>query len=296
MDTPSKILVEFEQPNDQPRAEGPFATDDRKCEFNLKFPEYKVTVWIDGKKDLASELELFCTLKILLSKEPPHTKITFSTSTMRVGMCVCKRADKKKIRGFFSDSATITITPSHQLPAGWTARADTGPETPNVLNTEVHTTGWHAGGTISVEPDLMMGVKPKAALNAGYSSSTQRTMSSEDFTYHNKCSGQRSEWKRYYTKLDGKDEWKKHFKRTLGIVTEVDKIADLAKTSLPLEAISVYEGPFQTSDKIKWTVCFEPNFRLLRVKSRKGKCYYLKLRMSAEFTTNTNPFDVKING
>ena len=274
---------------------------DSLVEVDLKFPEYMITASIGGENEIhPSVLQPYCTLNISLSKAPPYKLIKFSTSD--VGMIARSVEDQtlmgndtSDVRGFFNDSANIFLIPGDgdrpHLPNHWHLE-DRAPNTPNSKSMYVSTTGWSVGASAGASSDVMTGGEVSANVSLTYSKSNEVTTEIEDFSVRDHYNGSMSSWHFYYTDLDGKKKWKDHFTGS-DFFPKAKSIANLAKSSLPLKTESVYRGPLEAKDKIKWTFCFEPNFRLLHVASwNRKRCYSLTLSLSATFTVDMENLEV----
>lgn len=264
--------------------------------FDIKFPQYCVTASIDEAKDIyPSEIKPFCTLMVVLSKSPPYKLIKFITDD--VGMITtakdqkCIGNDSDRVKGFFNDSVSISITPVGGLPKHWHLD-ERAPNTANSENKYVHSTGWSICAKAGLQSDVLTGPTANAGLSLGYEKKKMVETNVTDFSIRDRYNGAATGWSLYYTNLDGKKKWKDHFN-----VLSVKDVASLAKSSLSLKAESVYRGPIDAADKIKWIVRFEPKFRLLRSRSLTSgvwhTCHTLEICLKTEFVIDMETLQVK---
>ena len=99
-----------------------------------------------------------------------------------------------------------------------------------------------------------------------------------DFSVRNISDGSMTGWNFYYTAVDG-DKWENH----LHFWNHVEYIADLAKSTLTLNAEGVYRGPADRNDKLQWNVLFKPTFSLLRANYVKSS---FKVTLLSNMTTD----------
>ena len=157
-------------------------------------------------------------------------------------------------KGFFNRSSNIYLYPGNSrdpnhsvLPAGW-SRPNVEPHTPNSSTTYTSTTGWSFGVSGGGSKD-----GPNANVTASYSQSNQESTTIKDFSVRNNSDGSMSGWNFYYTAVDG-TKWQDHFTWN----NAPKGIADLAKSTLHVNAEAVYEGPADSNSKISWS--FKPEF------------------------------------
>jgi len=144
--------------------------------------------------------------------------------------------DNNWARGFFNNYAFVYVFPgdgspdNSQLPPGW-SRPYIEPQTPNSATTYTSTTGWSVGVEGGGDKD-----GPKANVTATYNQSNQVQHTINDFSVRNISDGSMTGWNFYYTAVDG-DKWENH----LHFWNHVEYIADLAKSTLTLNAEGVYQ-------------------------------------------------------
>ena len=206
-------------------------------------------------------LKAFCTIDISLyaTKTPRQKWIKFQL-TDAVGVTVSMTQDDNWAKGWFNHSANIYLFPgggvdpnNSQLPPNWT-RPNIQPHTPNSQTTYTDTTGWSFGVEGGVKPD-----GPYANVKASYSQSNQTQKTINDFSVRNRSDESMTGWDFYYTAVDG-NSWSDHF---TWYGTPLP-IADLAKSTLTLNAEGVYRGPPDKNESIPWSFQFSPKWAVLR--------------------------------
>lgn len=86
-------------------------------------------------------------------------------------------------------------------------------------------------------------------------------------------------WNFYYTAVDG-DKWENHF----NFWNHVEYVADLAKSTLTLNAQGVYQGPADRNDKLQWNVLFKPTYSLLRANYIERWIYSFEVTLFSNMT------------
>ena len=210
---------------------------------DAKFPD-----WLNDRLG-KGHLKAFCTIHISLyaTHSPPQKWIKFKL-TDAVGMSAKMGTDDNWAKGWFNHSAGIYLFPgsgkdrdcSH-LPSGW-SRPNMEPHTPNLKTTYTSTTGWHFGLTAGAD---LSG--PGGKVKADYSQSNQEQCAISDFNVQNISDGAMTGWKFYYTAVDG-ENWRNHFRAG----NAPKEIADSAKSTLTLNAETVYMGPPDVSEELRW--------------------------------------------
>ena len=200
----------------------------------------------------AAKLRPFCTIHVaqFASRNPPSKWIRFKL-TDAVGMNTKMGMDDDRARGFFNHSATIRIFPggseaepgTSSFPAAGWSRPHAEPHTPNSETTYVSTTGWDIGANAVISTG-----GPSMEISATYNQSKQVTRTMKDFSVRNVSDESMTGWTFYYTAVD-KEKWADHFKWN----NNPKDIANLAKSTLFLNAEAVYQGPADSNQKIPWS-------------------------------------------
>ena len=270
MECLAQFLTDESKPSTEVTALTEDSTPTHYWEYNTRiafqsFSDYSPT-HPDAPKSLNNKLKrghikAFCTVDVnqYATKTPRQKWIQFKL-TDAIGMNSQMGVDDTSARGYFNRSSNIYLYPGNSndpqrsvLAAGW-SRPNVEPHTPNSSTTYTSTTGWSFGVTGGVDPD-----GPKADVTASYSQSNQKTTTIYDFSVRNISDGSMSGWNFYYTAVDGSD-WKKHFTWN----NQPKPIANLAKSTLYINAEAVYEGPPDTNEKMMFSIKPEFQYAVLR--------------------------------
>lgn len=216
--------------------------------------------WLNDRLRTGS-VKWFCTIDIWLyaTKTPRKKWIRFKL-TDAVGMSASMGSDDKWARGFFNKSAHLYLYPGRgedpdtsMLPEGW-SRPSLQPKTPNSSTKYKSTTGWtfgvSGGGSSS---------GPSANVTATHKDDQEEETVINDFSVRNISDESMTGWDFYYTAVDG-EHWKDHFNWK----EDVLPIADLAKSTLNLNAECLYRGPPDTNEKIPWSFKLKFTYSCLR--------------------------------
>ena len=201
-------------------------------------------------------IKAFCTFDVMLyATKTPRQKWIQVRLTDAIGMNSKMGANSGWAKGYFNRFSNVYLYPGNSndpehssLPAGW-SRPNVEPHTPNSSTTYTSTTGWSFGVSGGVDPQ-----GPNANVTASYSQSNQESTTIKDFSVRNVSDAAMSGWNFYYTAVDG-GKWEDHFTWN----NAPKPIANLAKSTLHMNAEAVYEGPPDTNEKLSFS--FKPDFQ-----------------------------------
>ena len=243
-------------------------------------PQHKrAPKWV--KKCLSKgKLKCFCTIHVsLFASENPRSKWIRFRLTDAVGMGAEMGSNDERVRGFFNHSATVCLFPGvskvdphdSSFPADNWCRPYMEPHTPNSETTYTSTTGWSIGAKASTTASAANSLG--AEITTTYDQSEQVTCTIKDFSVRNISDGVMTGWKFYYTAMD-EQKWKNHFKWNIA----PKEIADLAKSTLTLNAEAVYQCPAKSDQLVPWNAELQLDWTTL-----KGS-FFFKSKYTTGFT------------
>lgn len=101
---------------------------------------------------------------------------------------------------------------------------------------------------------------PHADVSASFSEAHEETTTSvHNFSVRNVSDGSMTGWEFYYTAMDG-DNWVNHYDPN---TRSIKPIANLAKSTLTLNAEGVYKAPAETNKIIPWQLYLPVKFSCL---------------------------------